>query len=53
MKLWQGKVHPAAATFLATAPKGHSPQVLAWFQPLDTRLVYKFLQRCLTQEAVQ
>ncbi len=40
-------------TSLATALKGYFPQVLAWFQPLDTRFVYEFLQRWPTLEAVQ
>jgi transposase len=37
-----------------TSPlRDYFPQVLTWFQPLDTRLVYAFLQQWPTLEAVQ
>jgi transposase len=38
---------------LTSTLKGYFPQILTWFQPLDTRLVYAFLQQWSTLEAVQ
>jgi hypothetical protein len=38
---------------LTSTLKGYFPQVLTWFQPLDTQLVYAFLQRWPALEAVQ
>jgi transposase len=38
---------------LTSTLKGYFPQVLTWFQPLDTQLVYAFLQHWPTLEAVQ
>jgi hypothetical protein len=49
--IWR-RVLVRSNTSLTTALKGYFPQVLAWCQPLDTRLAYEFLQRWPT-EAVQ